>query len=404
MEIRISMKSLRIRTETKRRRVGKAGALPLALAFALIPQLALEAAAQDHERLEEIANATVYDFDPETSVGDSVFGTVIADFSQPVNGEQRCSHGGPVCMEYADGTLVAFYANTSSHNVDGWSEYATSKDGGKTWDRYNPFPYSRDAYRQDPERPVWVEEGLVAPDGTAILFLTKFENRTRASNSLTRSSDHGKSWSPPEPFDEGSVGYPAAVAVSGDTCFVLFDGVDGHHVLYASTDNGRTWARRSRLTLQESAWYGALCLGSDGRLVAGAYVTADEDHFYYCVSMDGGHTWSEQGKAYVDKRVRDAELAYLGGKYYLHGRAGSGGEGRARFVLYQSEDGTQWSEGAIISNDPGHPDGYSHNSIINKYDETKPDELMVLYSICYEPPRTSEYVFFVKPDSPESDR
>ena len=311
-------------------------------------------------------------------------------------------------MEYANGAVVAFYANTSSHNVDGWSEYAISRDKGRTWDKYHPFPYSYAAYQKDPKRPVWVEEGLVTGKGAAILVLTEFEldesgAATRVGNLVTRSTDHGQTWSTPEVFDEGSVGYPAAVAVSDSTSFVLFDGVDGRHVLYASADSGQTWARRSTLTLQESAWYGALCLGEDGRLLAGAYVTGDENHFYYCISTDAGYTWSEQRKAYVDKRVRDAELAYLDGKYYLHGRSGSAGEGRARFVLYQSDDGIQWNEGVIVSSDPGHPDGYSHNCIINQHDNDTSRELMVLYSICYSPPRTSEYVFFIKPDTTRTD-
>jgi hypothetical protein len=68
-------------------------------------------------------------------------------------------------------------------------------------------------------------------------------------------------------------------------------------------------------------------------------------------------------------------------------------------VLYQSNDGVRWNNGVIVSGDAGHPDGYSHNCIINRYDDEAARELMVLYSICYSPPRTSEYVFFIKPES-----
>ena len=100
-----------------------------------------EAGAQDYEHHENIDGAVIYDHAPSTKIGDDIFGDIIADFCEPVNGEQRCSHGGPVCMEYADGTVVVFYANTSSHNVDGWSEYAISRDKGKTWDKYHPSPY-----------------------------------------------------------------------------------------------------------------------------------------------------------------------------------------------------------------------------------------------------------------------
>jgi hypothetical protein len=187
------------------------------------------------------------------------------------------------------------------------------------------------------------------------------------------------------------------VAVSGDTNFVLFDALNGDHELYVSVDDGKTWNKRSTLPLQKDAWYGAMCVDSRGRLLAGAYVARDENHFYFCISEDGGHTWSKQQTAYLDKKIRDPELAYLDGKYYLHGRSGHAGEGSHRFVIYQSNDGVRWKEGVIVSGDKRGPDGYSHNCIINKYDPDTRDELMIVYSIIYSSPRTSEYVFFLKP-------
>ena len=121
--------------------------LPCLLIF-----LPVIAGAQDMRAPQEHRGcASVYDHNPSTHLGDDVFGTIVADFSKPVDGQMRCSHGGPVCLEYADGTLAAFYANTSSHNTDGWSETALSKDGGKTWDKYHPFAFSKEALREGPE-------------------------------------------------------------------------------------------------------------------------------------------------------------------------------------------------------------------------------------------------------------
>ena len=375
---------------------GLAGAA--ALSLCLLTLLHGVVAAQDYEHHEDIAGAVLYDHNPATRLGDDVFGNVVADFGDPADRRLRCSHGGPVCMEYANGTLAAFYANTSSHNVDGWSEYALSRDRGKTWDKYHPFPYSHDAYQRDPKRPVWVEEGLVTDQGAAVLFLTDFENGNRVGNTLMRSHDHGTTWSNPEPLGPSAIGYPAAVAVGGPVNYVLFDSLNGDHELYVSTDDGKTWRKRSSLPLQKDAWYGALCVMEGERLLAGAYVSRDENHLYYCISQDGGRTWSGQSLAYLDKKIRDPELARLDGKYYLHGRSGHSGEGGHCFVLYQSDNGVHWKNGAIVSGDARGPDGYSHNCIINKYDRNATRELMVLYSIVYSPPRTSEYVFFVKPE------
>ena len=345
---------------------------------------------------DRIESALVYDHDPETRLGDAIFGDVIVDFENDDPG--RNSHGGPVCMQYADGRIVAFHSNASDHNLDGWSEYAVSDDGARSWQRYNKFPYSYDQYLRDPEHPVWVEEGLVTEQGTAVLFLTHFLlDNSRTGSGIMISRDHGSSWTEYAPIDGDFTGYPCAVAVDGPTNYVLFDSNAGHHVLYVSTDDGQTWTRRSTLALDRDKWYGAMCIMEDGRLLAGAYTHRDEYHFYYTISGDQGETWSPQGRAYVDQKIRDPELAYLGGKYYLHGRSGSVGEGRGRFVLYQSDDGINWSDGIIVSSDARHLDGYSHNCLVDRQTGA-PKELMVQYSIIYDGRDTNTYGFFIQAD------
>ena len=47
--------------------------------------------------------------------------------------------------------------------------------------------------------------------------------------------------------------------------------------------------------------------------------------------------------------------------------------------------------------DTGHPDGYSQNCIINKYDDDVPNELMAVYAIVYKGRDTNEYVCFIRP-------
>ena len=126
-----------------------------------------------------IDDALIYDHDPATNIGDDVFGNVICNFEKDAPG--RNSHGGPVCMEYPNGSIVAFHTNASDHNLDGWSEYAVSKGGGKTWEKYNQFDYSYAAYQKDPKRPAWVEEGLVTESGTIVLFVTHFDEKGRGS-------------------------------------------------------------------------------------------------------------------------------------------------------------------------------------------------------------------------------
>ncbi len=363
-------------------------------------------AQQDSTQYHRIDGAVIYDHDPSTQLGDDIFGDIIADFENDAPG--RCSHGGPVCLEYPNGNIAAFHSNTSDHNLDGWSEYALSRDGGRTWKRHNKVQYSFDAYAKDQKYPVWVEEGLVTERGTIILFLTHFRGvggGIRIRLGTIKSYDNGATWTVYETLDDGAfTGYPCSTAVVGETNYVLVDSNVGEvqdagpHVLYVSRDDGRSWSKRSALSLDHDKWYGTMTIMADGRLLAGAYTEKDEQHFYYCISKDEGHTWGPQQKAYVDKMIRDPELAYLSGKYYLQGRSGHGKDGGYRFVLYQSDDGERWGKGIIVSGDRGHPDGYSQNCIINKYDDDVPNELMAVYAIVYERYDTNEYVYFIRPD------
>ena len=382
------------------KRIGAIAAVTFLLGWTCLESAQDLLAQKDATQYEQIDGAVIYDHDPSTKLGDDIFGDVIADFKNDAPG--RCSHGGPVCMEYANGDIAAFYANTSDHNLDGWSEYALSKNGGRTWKRHNKVQYSFDAYAKDQKYPVWVEEGLVTEKGTIILFLTHFRgggSAIRIRLGTIKSYDNGATWTAYETLDDGDfTGYPCSTAVAGETNYAMVDSNAGPHVLYVSRDDGRRWSKRSAMSLDDDKWYGTMTIMADGRLLAGAYTEKDEQHFYYCISKDEGHTWGPQQKAYVDKMIRDPELAYLSGKYYLQGRSGHGKDGGHRFVLYQSDDGEGWGKGIIVSGDTEKPDGYSQNCIINKYDDDVPNELMAVYAIVYKGRDTNEYVYFIRPD------
>ena len=107
---------------------------------------------------DQIDGALIYDHDPSTKLGDDVFGTIIADLKNDAPG--RCSHGGPVCLEYPNGHVLAFYANTTDHN-SGWLERVrhSARMEARPGKNTTSSSYSYEAYRKDPTKPVWVEEG-----------------------------------------------------------------------------------------------------------------------------------------------------------------------------------------------------------------------------------------------------
>jgi hypothetical protein len=176
---------------------------------------------------EIIDGSLIYDYDPSTRVGDIIFGTIVCDFENDNPG--RNSHGGPVAIEYANGDLVAFHSNVSGHNVDGWSEYAISKDGGRTWDMYNKFRYSYDTYQNNPKLVAWVEEGLVTSEGTVVLFISHMGNPVRGGEEgrtnlgFMRSYDHGATWTEYQPLDGSFAGLSRFSCGSGETNYVLID-------------------------------------------------------------------------------------------------------------------------------------------------------------------------------------
>ena len=76
-----------------------------------------------------------------------------------------------------------------------------------------------------------------------------------------RSYDQGASWTHYESIDGVYVAYPVGTAVDGDTNYVVYDSDGGGpHVLYVSTDDGRSWHKRSTLPLQDDVSYGAVTL------------------------------------------------------------------------------------------------------------------------------------------------
>ena len=91
----------------------------------------------------------------------------------------------------------------------------------------------------------------------------------------------------------------------------------------------------------------------------------------YMISYDKGITWTEGGKCYVKKGIRNPQTVIWDGQFILHGR-GSCGRG---FMLYTSADGINWDEGYAIE-----PNKelcyYSNNLLIN-------DKVLLQYSDSY---------------------
>ena len=143
-------------------------------------------------------------------------------------------------------------------------------------------------------------------------------------NLITRSRDHGKTWSVPEPMADEGHRLPRGGRYQTEPRVTSSSIAPAARTSSTSArTDGKTWDKAEHAAIAGRRLVRWMCRGKDGRLLAGAYVTQDENHLYYCTSDDGGRTWSKQRKAPLDKSIRDPELAYLNGKYYLHGTFGT---------------------------------------------------------------------------------
>ncbi|MBR5010151.1 MAG: exo-alpha-sialidase, partial [Clostridia bacterium] len=100
--------------------------------------------------------------------------------------------------------------------------------------------------------------------------------------------------------------------------------------------------------------------GPDGTLYAFTYDSLDEYHMPRFVSTDFGKTWEDGGSVYLDKMIRNPQLVYTKGGWFLHGRNGDKGDG---LVIYHSDDGFNWDKGEMIITRPGPGVGYYSNNI-----------------------------------------
>jgi hypothetical protein len=80
----------------------------------------------------------------------------------------------------------------------------------------------------------------------------------------------------------------------------------------------------------------------------------------YCISHDGGNTWSESGYGYFKRLIRNPQIARTADGWFLHGRNGDKGDG---LVIYHSEDGINWDDGKVVILRPGPGVGYYSNNL-----------------------------------------
>ena len=321
-----------------------------------------------------------------------------------VNHEQnrRSGHLSHALVEYAPGHIMAFYSNCSGtrnrwapgHNGFGWLEYKTSPDWGASWSEAKVLDYSYNSLINEPYT-VSCEKAVSPEENVIVAICIRNENPNGWEPYLTpvvlRSEDAGESWSAayelcPEKgrvydafFHNGAI---YAMLCANDD-FLCAKPEHRYHI-YKSTDGGRSFALLSELpgdTFHRG--YGSMAVREDGAFIAYTYNADDEYNLDYYISYDGGTSWSESGRSFCARRIRNPQVARVRGGYILHGRSGCVDQTLPmEFVLYTSKDGINWDKGHILCAIKGPAAYYSNNLVLDLPDGR--ERVLIQSSVPYD--------------------
>jgi len=313
----------------------------------------------------------------------------------------RSGHLSHALVEYKKGHIMSFYSNCSGkrnkwspgHNGFGWLEYRRSSDGGVTWDEPTVFPYSWESFLNEPFT-VSCEKAVSPEENTIVALCIRNENpngwEPYLSPVAVRSEDGGNTWSEPISICDKKGRIYDAIVHEG-VIYVLMLANDDflaqkpehRYYIYESRDAGKSFSLLSELPGDtKDRAYGSMTLRYDGSLICYTYNSADEFNMDYYVSYDMGKTFSEQGKSYCEKRIRNPQVVRTKNGYLLHGRSGCVEKDLPmHFVLYTSDDGINWDEGTFLYRKEGQTAYYSNNLLI-KGDDGK-ERVIIQSSIPY---------------------
>ncbi len=145
-----------------------------------------------------------------------------------------------------------------------------------------------------------------------------------------------------------------------------------------SRDSGKTFSELCTVPFDTyNRGYGSILFDENNVLHAYAYNNTDEQEMDHAISEDFGKTWTLLKPCHLAKGIRNPQTALIDGIYILHGRAGD----TKGFVMYSSENASDWDEGTLIVSKENVSAYYSNN--VNLHDENG-NFLLIQYSDTYE--------------------
>lgn len=289
----------------------------------------------------------------------------------------RSGHMTHAMAEFKKGCFIDFNSNCSAlryggHFPYGWVEYRITDDCGKTFSDFKTLDYSYKCFI-DGINTISVEKAVACNDGTIVAFCLRNDAMSPqfcepwATPTVIRSKDGGKSWTeakelcpyPGRPYD--------AVYKNGKIyvlhfCNPNFLGTEDKHKyrIFESCDNGESFTELCEVPIDSKGrGYGSMLFDEDDTLHIYTYNSCDESHMDHAVSCDYGKSWELLPPTLVKKGIRNPQTALLNGIFVLHGRTGD----RNGFVIYTSENGSDWDEGFLVEHQNFLAGAYYSNNI-----------------------------------------
>ena len=305
----------------------------------------------------------------------------------------RSGHMGHPMLNLGNGRIMDFNSNTSAvrcdgHSGFGWMEYRMSDDYGETFGDFNIVPYTKDILLDGIYAAI-IETAVVCDDGTVVAICNMFSQENSVCcnpygiPTYIRSYDMGQTWEEAKLLSnyEGrvySARYHDGKIYVLEFCNREVVGKTDKDVyrIFCSCDNGDTFKELCVVPFNstEGRFYGTMQFNEAGHLIVYAYNENSENELDYAISKDCGKTWGETGICYLEKKIRNPQVAILDGQFILHGREAAIINA---FVLYTSEDGIVWDEGHRIVDYHPACSFYSNNVVVNKDEKNK---LLIQYS------------------------
>jgi hypothetical protein len=219
--------------------------------------------------------------------------------------------GWPSVVTADNGDLVAVFSGDRDWHVCPWGKVTLvrSSDGGQTWSAPQVIA---DTPLDDRDTGITKlpDGSLIASFNTSLAFdnpkVKRYEPYQKHAATLDaatrerwkgvwtiRSTDHGQTWSSPQPAPAATPHGPTALR-DGRLMFVRPE-------VFASADLGKTWSKIAQIVKDEATWKSRYAFlseqhaveAADGRIVALArYADKDDIDLRQTESADGGKTWT----------------------------------------------------------------------------------------------------------------